>query len=252
MANLNKPKVGELPSQTANLGGTPITYTVRISATATRGRIKASAAGIEVVMPRALPVAAANAFVLEHAAWILKQLERQQQRRDQQQARRLPPGTLLLRGQPAKVRYLPAAKGHRRGSVDPVGDQINIYLPAPGVGDPNRVLEGWLREEARRDITDSVRIRAALMMVQPNGISIKDQRTRWGSCSSKRNLSFNWRLIMAPPAVLDYIVVHELAHLIEMNHSARFWRIVRAHCVDFELHRAWLKADAWLLRAPLL
>jgi predicted metal-dependent hydrolase len=251
MANLSKPKVNEPQSQSATLDGIPITYTVRISAKARRGRIKASAAGIEVVMPRALPVSAAKTFVLDNAAWILKQLERQQQRTAAQQARRLPAGTLLLRGHPIKVHCRPAETGCRRGRVDQVGDQVTIHLPATGSADPNRMLEGWLRDEARRDITDRVHVRAAAMQVQPNGISIKEQRTRWGSCSSKRNLSFNWRLIMAPPDVLDYIVVHELAHLTEMNHAARFWHIVQLYCPDFARHRAWLKEDAWLLRAPL-
>ena len=251
MENLSKPKVNEPRSQTATLDGIPVTYTVRISARATRGRIRASAAGIEVIMPRALPVNAAQAFVLDNAAWILKQLERQQQRTAQQQARRLPAGTLLLRGHPLKVHCLAAATP-RRGRVEQAGDQITIHLPAGGPADPNRMLEGWLRDEARRDITDRVHVRAAVMKVQPNGISIKEQRTRWGSCSSKRNLSFNWRLVMAPPDVLDYIVVHELAHLTEMNHSGRFWQIVRTHCPTFDRQRAWLKEDAWLLRAPIL
>jgi len=252
MANPSNPKVDGPRSQTANLGGTPITYTVRISPKATRGRIKASAAGIEVVLPRNLPVNAANAFVLDNAAWILKQLERQQQRSDRQQTRRLPAGMLMLRGHPVKVHCLPAAKEQRGGRVEQSGDQINIHLPATGAADPNRLLENWLRDEARRDIADCVHKRATQMKVQPNGIRIKEQRTRWGSCSSKRNLSFNWRLIMAPPEVLDYLVVHELAHLTEMNHSTRFWHIVRSYCPDFARQRAWLKEDDWLLRAPIL
>ncbi|MDE7247138.1 MAG: M48 family metallopeptidase [Lachnospiraceae bacterium] len=72
-------------------------------------------------------------------------------------------------------------------------------------------------------------------------ITIRDQKTRWGSCSAKGTLSFNWRLMLAPPAVLDYVVVHELCHLTHMNHSAAFWALVESVCPDYRVHRKWLK-----------
>ncbi len=72
-------------------------------------------------------------------------------------------------------------------------------------------------------------------------IQIRDQKTRWGSCSAKGTLSFNWRLMLAPPAVLDYVVVHELCHLTYMNHSAAFWALVEKVCPDYRIHRRWLK-----------
>lgn len=72
-------------------------------------------------------------------------------------------------------------------------------------------------------------------------ITIRDQKTRWGSCSARGTLSFNWRLMLAPPAVLDYVVVHELCHLTHMNHSAAFWDLVESVCPDYRIHRKWLK-----------
>jgi hypothetical protein len=78
------------------------------------------------------------------------------------------------------------------------------------------------------------------------------QRTRWGGCSSRQNLSFNWRLVMAPPAVLDYLAVHELAHLAEPNHSMKFWLIVRSHCPEFQRHKRWLRDNEWRLNIPAL
>ncbi len=72
-------------------------------------------------------------------------------------------------------------------------------------------------------------------------ITIRDQKTRWGSCSARGTLSFNWRLMLAPPAVLDYVVVHELCHLTHMNHSAAFWALVESVCPDYRIHRKWLK-----------
>lgn len=74
-----------------------------------------------------------------------------------------------------------------------------------------------------------------------NRITIRDQKTRWGSCSAKGTLSFNWRLMLAPPAVLDYVVVHELCHLTHMDHSKAFWALVESVCPDYRAHRKWLK-----------
>ena len=84
---------------------------------------------------------------------------------------------------------------------------------------------------------------AQLLGVTYATISIRDQKTRWGSCSSKGNLSFSWRLILAPPKVLDYVVVHELCHRKEMNHSPRFWVLVESMIPDYKTHRKWLKEN---------
>ena len=89
-----------------------------------------------------------------------------------------------------------------------------------------RRLVDWLKREARRKIEDKVADYALLLGVKPKRITIRDTSSRWGSCSSTRNLSFSWRLILAPPRVLDYVVAHEVAHLRELNHEPRFWRLV--------------------------
>lgn len=79
------------------------------------------------------------------------------------------------------------------------------------------------------------------MNLEYNRIFIRSQKTRWGSCSRLKNLSFNWRLVMAPIEVIDYLIVHEMAHIEEMNHSASFWRLVEKACPDYKAHRRWLK-----------
>ncbi len=81
-----------------------------------------------------------------------------------------------------------------------------------------------------------------------NSISIRDQKTRWGSCSGRGNLSFNWRLILAPPEILDYVVVHELCHLTHMNHSKEFWELVGKVLPDYKDRRKWLKENGHTLR----
>jgi predicted metal-dependent hydrolase len=106
---------------------------------------------------------------------------------------------------------------------------------------PRELLNAWYREQARRFFEERAAHFARLMGVVYKAIRIKDQRTLWGSCSLEGNLNFNWRVVLAAPATLDYLVVHELAHLREMNHSRRFWALVAEHCPDWKEHRRWLR-----------
>jgi predicted metal-dependent hydrolase len=104
-----------------------------------------------------------------------------------------------------------------------------------------RRLSDWLRTEAKTDFTESVSRHAAHLGVRPKRITVRDQSSRWGSCSATGTLSFSWRLIFAPDFVLDYVAAHEVAHLREMNHGPRFWRLVRETMPDMQKARAWLK-----------
>lgn len=99
------------------------------------------------------------------------------------------------------------------------------------------------REEARRYFTQRTRYWAERMGVTFGRITIREQKTRWGSCSRQGNLNFNWRLILAPPPVIDYVIVHELAHRLHLNHSPAFWATVGRHLPDFARHRRWLKEN---------
>jgi predicted metal-dependent hydrolase len=160
-------------------------------------------------------------------------------------------GTLLLRGQPMQLHITTEATERAYGRVEHSGDKLIVYLPAGSEVDARLVLESWLRRQARHDLVNRIKERSRQMSVAPNRIYLMNQRTRWGSCSSKRNLSFNWRLVLAPPDILDYIVVHELAHLKEMNHSQRFWLLVRSFCPDFDRHKRWLKDNEWRLTTTM-
>jgi predicted metal-dependent hydrolase len=106
-----------------------------------------------------------------------------------------------------------------------------------------RRLSDWLRDQARVDLTSRTFHHAANLDCQPKRISVRDQSTRWGSCSSNGTISFSWRLIFAPSFVLDYVAAHETAHLREMNHGPRFWRLVRDTMPDMHKARAWLKQN---------
>lgn len=101
--------------------------------------------------------------------------------------------------------------------------------------------------KAKETITKRVSYFARLMGVSYRNITIREQKTRWGSCSSEKNLNFNWKLILAPPEVLDYVVVHELCHLKEMNHSKAFWDEVGKVMPEYETYKLWLKENGWKL-----
>ena len=106
--------------------------------------------------------------------------------------------------------------------------------------DPRRVSEADARTAVRELVGMLVEEEAPRIGVKPARIQIRDQRSRWGSCSTRGTLSFNWRLVLAPFDVLDYVVVHELCHLREPNHSRRFWKLVEQHRPDWRVHRDWL------------
>ena len=106
--------------------------------------------------------------------------------------------------------------------------------------DPRNVSEADARRAVRELVAMLIDEEAPAIGVEPARVQIRDQRSRWGSCSTRGTLSFNWRLVLAPFEVLDYVVVHELCHLREPNHSRRFWKLVEMHRPDWREHRDWL------------
>lgn len=117
---------------------------------------------------------------------------------------------------------------------------VNLYkdLPIPDISD---MIRQWYIKKAKEIIISDVDYRSRQLELEFGKISIKEQQSRWGSCSSKRNLNFNWRLIMAPAEIMEYVIIHELAHLIELNHSKRFWDIVNRYDAGYKEHKGWLK-----------
>ncbi|MFH1382126.1 MAG: SprT family zinc-dependent metalloprotease [Chloroflexota bacterium] len=115
----------------------------------------------------------------------------------------------------------------------------------------NMLLEQWYRAQAGRLIMQKVEEWSSRLDIKHNGITVRGQKTRWGSCSRQGKLSFNWRLLMAPEPVIDYVVVHELTHLKEMNHSKRFWQAVAKHCPEWRELKKWLRAHEAELAAEL-
>jgi predicted metal-dependent hydrolase len=181
-----------------------------------------------VVLPRRAPERHAAEAVRELAPWI------DRRRRAVARARAevgREPGTVPYLG--AALRLMPEpgrARVHRRGH--------DLLVPA---GDARDALERWYRRAARAEIAPRLDAATARAGTRYTGLTIRAQRTRWASCSSSGAMSFNWRLLLAPEPVLDYVVEHEVCHLEVMDHSPRFWRLLAARVPDFREHSAWLR-----------
>jgi len=234
-----------------------LAFTVRRSSRARRARVTMTEAGeVIVVLPARAPDQLAADLVNRHARWI----DRHQLRLTEASAilaARPPLGAgraIPLRGLPHDVYVEAAPASVRRSTV-----AVEVHSPPSIVvrrsaADPRplaELVDAYLRREARADIEERVRARSAGMNVKPSRITIRDQRSRWGSASRKGTLSFSWRLILAPPEILDYVVVHELAHLRWGGHGARFWSLVRRHAPAADHHRRWLRQNEARLRHAL-
>jgi predicted metal-dependent hydrolase len=106
-----------------------------------------------------------------------------------------------------------------------------------------KILIEWLKKHSKKVIFERVKFYSENYGFEYKRVAIKDQRSRWGSCSSRKNLNFNWRLTFAPIEVMDYVIVHELAHTKEMNHSKKFWELVSSICPNFKRCKLWLKEN---------
>lgn len=144
-----------------------------------------------------------------------------------------------IRGVPHRVVHVAGARTLTRASVE---DGQAVLAVGGEAAHLARRVGDFLKREARKDLEAAVAIHGGKLGVRAAAISLRDTRSRWGSCSIRRSLSFSWRLIMAPPEVLSSLAAHEVAHMREMNHGPRFWRLVE------ELDPDWEKADKWLKR----
>ena len=198
-------------------------------------RIQAATREVVLTMPLRGSLRDARAFADKHRGWIAARVGR------------LPSAVSFAHGTAVPLRGLDHRIDHRRGARGTVWSEVDargvrllcVAGEAPHVG---RRVADFLKREARRDLEAASRRYAAALGVAVRRVSIRDQSSRWGSCSSTGVLSFSWRLILAPPFVLDYLAAHEVSHLVEMNHSPRFWRIVLRLCADTRRAKAWLDA----------
>ncbi len=208
---------------------------------------------VVVVLPRRMPAAEAERLVVQHAAWIDRHVSRISDEQLRLGARPvLGEGRVLeVAGEPLRISAVDGS-GERplRGRVEPVPGGLVVRSGRDG-RDTATLLEGWLRERAREELSACVAARAPELEVRPGRITIRDQSSRWASASPSGALSFSWRLVLAPPYVLDAVVVHELAHLRIRTPSRRFWSLVERHAPRTPAARRWLREHAAELRAAL-
>ena len=206
-----------------------------------------------VVLPRRMPAAEAERLVVQHAGWIDRHVSRVADEQVRLGARPvLGEGRVLeVAGEPLRISAVDGRVGRpARGRVEPLPGGLVVRLGRDG-RDTATLLEAWLRERAREVLMARVAARAPELEVKPGRITIRDQSSRWASASPSGALSFSWRLVLAPPFVLDAVVVHELAHLRIRNHSRRFWSLVEQHAPRTPEARRWLREHAAELRAAL-
>jgi predicted metal-dependent hydrolase len=205
------------------------------------------------VLPRHAPLAEAERLVANHHRWLDRHLRRFAAEHARLAGRpELGRGRVLtVAGEACRVSTVDGGSGRpARGRVETVPGGVVVRLGHDGRGTAE-VLEPWLRGRARATIAERVTARAPELDVRPGRLSIRDQSTRWASASADGALSFSWRLVLAPPFVLDAVVVHELAHLRVRGHDERFWTLVKRHAPRTGEARRWLREHAVELRAAL-
>jgi predicted metal-dependent hydrolase len=205
--------------------------------------------GVEVVAPLRMRAADISAFVEHNRGWIDAKLGTVQRvLAAHPGSGRLIDGTAILyRGRPARLRVRAGARSRVRE-----GNDLEVTVPAALTDTDQemaveRVLRRWLAWSAQSDALEYIRRHGQPHDLMPAGVRIKQHKHLWGSCTAKGVVNLNWRLILAPPAVFEYVVVHELCHLRQPHHQATFWRLVGQILPEFEHQRRWLRANGHLL-----
>ncbi len=220
------------------IDGREIRIAVKQAARANRYSLRLPPGGGDPVLT--LPVngrfSEALDFVQRHRPWLAERLARRPEIIAFSDGAVLP-----IRGVDTKIMHHPIPlRGATRLIEAPGGPILTVHGASEHVA--RRVLD-FLRKEARTDLEAAVALHAARLGVTPSSIRLKDTRSRWGSCTATGELAFSWRVILAPSFVLDYLAAHEVAHIRELNHSARFWRLVKETCPDMERGQSWLKKN---------
>ena len=222
------------------LRGICVDYEVVVSKAARQSRLRVGPGGVEVIQPVGVGEEKASTFLRRNESWVLAQLERVSSLRALRRPARRQPGEILYRGESTPVRVEIAETKGRGNLVRWSEGEIIVRRGLETRASAARGLENWLRRQARSAIADCLPALIASIRQRPGRVYVMDQRTKWGNCSSRGNLSFNWRLVLAPDFVLRYLVTHEVVHLAIPDHSAKFWLTVQSLCPEMERAKQWL------------
>lgn len=217
------------------IAGEQVPVIVRHSVRARRYGIRIESASGQIILtiPQYGNYDEAIRFLTSHEGWLTRRLKSVDGPVPFEHGAEFP-----LRDTPCRIEAMTRV----RGVVRLIDDDDGKIVQVPGGNDhAARRLTEWLKAEARSDLEAAVARHAAKIEKRPSRITVRDTSTRWGSCSARGALSFSWRLILAPPHVLDYVAAHEVAHLVHMNHSAKFWALTRTLFPQSDNAEAWLK-----------
>jgi hypothetical protein len=225
---------------------TAVPYTIRRSERARRASILVSPDGVEVVVPRRFALRDVEPFVDQKRPWIERTLRRMRESEAELPAARLEDGgEVPYLGERLRL-HVRVERGRVHAHVARRAAALHLVLPrAEALRD---ALERWYRRRARKEIAPRLDAAAARTGVEYHGLSIRGQRTRWASCSQAGAMSFNWRLLLAPVEILDYVVEHEVAHLEVHDHSEHFWALLASRCPEWSERERWLRRHGHGLR----
>ncbi|TXT23260.1 MAG: hypothetical protein FD134_2234 [Gallionellaceae bacterium] len=233
-----------IEQRSVHLAGKPVTYTLKRTGRRRSIGLRVDDRGLTVAVPLRASEKWLHSVLQEKADWVLEKLEGWQAKKPAR--RQWTDGEqILFRGESFALRIVPGLF-----ETPPVlhGPHLVVHVSAadnPAVTE--KIVEQWYRREALQLFAECVEHFAPLMNVKPRDIKISAARTRWGSCTARGTVRLNWQLVKMPLHLIDYVVVHELAHLVELNHSAAFWRVVGAACPDYAKLRRELRK--WSPRA---
>ncbi len=227
----------ETASRKTTLLGKTVPYESRRSTEATEPRIDVDIQGVRVVLPEASEEDPEQ-LLAENAAWVVEKKEKYDSYREQVPDREFTPGaTFPYLGEPHEIVV------EKRSTSEIVGQEFRLAQHHVEQTSIKRALETLYRRKAREWFSDQADQLVQEMGVEYEEIEIRNQRTKWGSCSTSGTLGLNWRLMMAPEDVTNYVLVHELAHLREQNHTDDFWTLVAEHDSEYKSHAQWLEQN---------
>ncbi|OCO99572.1 MULTISPECIES: M48 family metallopeptidase [unclassified Ensifer] len=225
------------------VAGKSLPLTIKQNARATRMtlRIEPGGRALKMTIPQGLPEREVNAFLTRHQGWLMTKLARFSGESQIEEG-----GSILIRG----VSHRIERTGKIRGLTEAMMvDDEPVLRVSGGEEHLNRRIVDFLKKEARQDLDRLVAIYTGRIGRRAKSVSLKDTRSRWGSCSADGALSFCWRIVMAPPKVIAYLAAHEVAHLKEMNHGPDFWALCERLCPDTNDAKRWLRRNGTMLHA---
>jgi predicted metal-dependent hydrolase len=226
----------------------PFSYEIKRSLRRRSMSIEVSCAQVVVRAPQFVAVTELDAFIRSKAAWVQQKLAEQAQQLQQLPVRRYEDGgSLPFLGDEVRL----VVRRHTRSQVIRQGQSLLVLLGSRSRLDEaeqvRRLVAGWYQQQAMTLLVEKTRAAAGRLGMRYGEISLRATRSKWGHCTTKGDIQYNWQILLAPEPIVDYLVAHEVSHLVHHNHSPAFWAVVASLCPDYRQRRAWLKANGMFL-----